>query len=541
MGIVLDNLRYTMAKDFLDSFGTRNYYIFASSLTDSDISGNNEGSAKLFIEKTIFGKKILLENVLFMIRKVIWTPGIVYTPYDDILDLSSSSFYVITEPESESGNYHVFKCLSNNNGAASIDMPTYSNGLASQNYLLRTADGYVWKYMYSTTNDTAKTYSTPTLFPVVDDAAVIADAKSGIDKIIVSNPTTNFGYDTRTGAVISVALSDSGGTRTIILNSGESDPVNEYFRINGYYKGYTFYATSSDGVNSRKYTIVDSGVNSNQKFFVSVSNYVDDDNINDTWSYTISPSVEIIGDGTGASATSKIVGGRITDIIIINSGQGYSRSIARIVPPTIGFNPNDPTSGHVTCALRVVPPPPAIYNSGAGHGSNPASELKTRYVAIVSQLNAADEEIIPSTNTYSKIGVVRDPVFDSGYPVVFDNRIKIEISSIEQLSVGDVVTQPSTNFNGIIHTIDSINNTVYVTEFYGPYIQQDSSFYLSGLVPLDDTQPLTTPAGRVEIETGGVAYPVYHMGSGELLYVSEFNSIERSENLSEQFKFIISF
>jgi hypothetical protein len=541
MGIVLDNLRYTTAKDFLDSFSSRKYYIFASSLTDQDVSGNNDRSSRLFVEKTIFGKEILPEDATFMVRKIMWTPGVVYSPYDDTTDLSSSLFYVISEPDSESGNYAVFKCISNNNSAASVDKPIYSSSLVSQNFILRTADGYIWKYLYSITNSVARAYSTTNLFPVATNRTVVNNAVRGIDRIVITNPTTNFGYDSRTGTIISVAASSTGGLRTITLNAGTSDPNNDYFRINGYYKGYTFYATSPDGVTSRKYIIADSGVNANQRFFVSVSNYVNGDITNDAWNYTITPTVEIIGDGTGASALSTVTAGRITDVVMLNSGEGYSRSRARIVAPTIGFNTGDPTSGDVACALRVVLPPPAIYDAKAGHGGNPAAELRARHVAILVQLDRADELVIPSTNMYSKVGIMRDPIFNSGFPHVFDNRIKIELASVSQLNVGDVVTQPSTDFRGIVHTIDDINSIIYVTEFYGPYNQNSNSFYLSSIVPLDDTQPLTTPAGRVEIQTDGIVYPTYQMGSGELLYVTEFEPIERSENLAEQFKFIISF
>jgi hypothetical protein len=546
MGIILDSLRYSVIKDFADSFTTRNYYLFASSLTDIDVSGNNENSTKLFFEKTIFGKKIDPSEVILMVRKLIWTPGTVYVPYDDTVDLSQSNFYAISEPDSESGDFVIFKCLSNNNGAASTDKPIYSESLASQNYILRTADGYVWKYLCSVTNSQALTYSTRTLFPVVSNPNVVASAKLGIDSIVIVNPTTNFGYETQTGFISSVRTTNTAEGYRIIFLSG-----NNFNPIRGYYNGYTFYTTSSDGVSSRKYIIRDSGINtSTQRPYVAVEGYVADDitvGLNpDTqlavvWNYSITPSVEIVGDGTGASAIATVVGSRITAITVLNGGQGYTRAIARITPPSIGFDPGAAASGDVVCSLRAILGPAGVYNSTAGHGGNPAFELRARHVAIVSQLDREDDQIIPTTNTYSKAGIVRDPSFNVTAPSVFDNRLKVLLSSVDQLKVGDVVTQSSSNFRGVIHSIDDINNIIYVTEFYGPYTQTTAQFYLSNIVPLDDSQPLTTPAGRIEILTNGVIYPSYQMGTGELLYVSEFEPIERSENLAEQFKFIISF
>lgn len=537
MGIVLDNLRYTLAKDFADSFSTKSYYVFVSSLTDSDISGNNDKSTRLFLEKTIFGKRVLTDDVLFMVRKIIWTPGSVYVPYDDTIDLSTVQFYVISEPDSESGDYTIFKCISNNKGAASTDKPTYSEALASQNYVLRTADGYVWKYMYSATNNEARIYSTSNLFPVIENLSVQNNAKKGIDNIFITNPTTNSGYASQAGIVTSVtSTSTDGGLRTIFLSGTNFNPIR------GFYKGFTFYASSPNGVISRKYTISDSGINTrNQRAYVSVTGYINGDIANGTWNYTISPSVEIVGDGSGASALSIVTNGRISDIVMLNSGQDYTRVKVRIVSPTIGFDPNIAVSGDVVCQLRPALAPPSLYNFASGHGGNPAAELRSRHIAIATQLNRQDELVIPSTNTYSKVGVVREPVFDNGNPTVFDNRVQVQLSSVEQLKAGDVVTQQSTSFTGIIHAVNDINNTIYVTEFYGPYTETDATFSISNVVPLDDTQPLTTPAGRIEIETAGVTYPAYQMGSGELLYVSEFEPIERSENLAEQYKFIISF
>lgn len=537
MGIVLDTLRYSILNDFVQSFYTKNYYIFASSLTGSDISGNDDASTKLFFEKTVFGKKVIPSDVLYMIRKTTWLRGAVYDQYDDTADLSKLNFYVVCEPDAESGDFAVFKCLSNNNGAPSVDKPVYTDALATQDNTLRTTDGYVWKYLYRVTSNQARAYSTLTMFPVVPDEDVVDNVKQGIDNIVIVNPQTNYGYDSHAGTVSSVrSAATQEGYRMLFLNGQNFNPIR------GFYKGYTFYTTSADGVTSKKYTVRDSGVNaSNQRPYVAVSGFVDGDLANVStvvWTYTITPAVEIIGDGTGASAISTVTNGRITGITVLNSGKNYTRVAARITPPTIGFNLS---SGDVTCILRPVLAPTSIYGAAGGHGGNPAAELRSRHIAVFSQLDSNDNNVIPATNKYSKIGIVRDPSFTSGTPELFDNRIRVSLASVSQLSPGDVVTQSTTNFRGIVHSVDSINSVIYVTEFYGPYAQSETSFFLSNLVPLDDGQPLTTPVGRVEILTGGVTYPTYQMGTGELLYVSEFDPIERGDNLAEQFKFIISF
>lgn len=537
MGIILDNLRYSLANDFARGFSSNNYYLFASSLTDADVSGNNDASAKLFLEKTIFGKKLQPNNVLFMVRKILWLSGTVYDQYDDAVDLSTLNFYVISEPDAESGDFAVFKCISNGNGSPSTDKPVYTEALASQNYTLRTSDGYVWRYMYKVTSSQAQTFSTTTLFPVIPDSAVVNNTKQGIDNIVITNPLTNFGYNSQTGSVLSIrSAATQEGFRVISLSGQGFNPIR------GFYKGYSFYVSSADGVTSKLYSVQDSGIGvSDQRPYVAVTGYVDGDlpNVSSvTWNYTISPAVEIIGDGTGATAISTVVNNRIVGISVLNSGENYTRVAARIIPPSIGFNPS---SGDVVCVLRAILAPTAIYDAVGGHGGNPASELRARHIVIFTLLDVEDDQVLPATNTYSKIGVVRDPVFSTEAPLLFDNRLRVSVGSTDRITPGDIVSQPSTNFRGIVHSVDSINSVIYVTEFYGPYVQTETSFFLSNLVPLDDNEPLITPVGRVEIATGGITYPSYEKGTGELLYVSEFEPIERSDNLAEQFKFIISF
>lgn len=540
MGISTTALRYSIMNDFIDSFDTSSYYVIGSNINSSTVSTNTERSAREFLEKAIFGKKVALSDVRFMVNRYIWQPNKVYTQYDDSLEFADSEFFVIVEPETEAGDYRVFKCISNNYGAVSVDKPVYNINLNVQNYKLQTADGYIWKYMYSVSSTDAQFFGTATLFPVIPDQNVISDSKLGIDNITVENPSQNFGYESQSGIVFSVrSVEEYAGARTIFLTS------IGFNQIRGYYSGYTFFTTSSNGVTSRKYTIVDSGVSTtDQRPYVIVSGYVEND-ITDpsvtTWTFSITPAVEIVGNGTGASALAVVVDGRITSVRMLATGQNYTRAIARIRPPNFGFNPG---AGDVSCKLRAVLSPSSVYIEPSGHGGNPAYELNSKHVLITAQFDSGDSATIPTSNTYSKVGLVRDPVFSSNTtPELFDARLQVEVSSAAQIFPGDVVSQTSTNFQGIVHSVDNINNIIYITEFFGPYSDQSetTSFFLSNITPLDDEQPLTTPAGRVEIVNNGVTYPSYTFNTGEVLYLSDFSPIERQSTLSEQYKFIISF
>lgn len=538
MGFNTNILRYNMMRDFVGGFASNTYFVFGSSLDTAPTLIDSTASSRIFLEKTIFGKKISGENsdVYYMISRNLWQSGTVYDQYDDAADMSLLNYYVVIDPVSESGDYDVFKCISNNYGAVSTEKPQYNQDIELNHYVLYTADGYAWKYMYSVTSDDVTAYGTTSLFPVIPDSIVEADAVRGINNIVVENPLDNYGYVSQSGTIESVnSVSTTEGYYIIYVH------VDSFNPIRGYYNGYTFYTTSSNGVVSRKYIIRDSGLRSgDQQPYVSVEGYTIGDITNPTsttWNYSILPSVEIIGDGTGASAIANMTDSRITSITMLNPGQGYTRALARITKPTFGFNPEDSQSGDVTCVLRVVISPLG------GHGSDPVMELISRNVLISAQFTVADGSTIPTTNSYSKIGIVKNPSFSTSNVSIFDNRILVELASTDQISVGDVATQPETDFSGIVHQVDSINNYVYLTEFNGPYFDQSESsdFYLSNMVSLDSSYPLTTPSGRVEIVTDGVTYPVYQQATGDVIYMSNFDPIQRDDNLSEQFKFIIAF
>lgn len=537
MGVKTSTLKYNTMKMFKDNISSNTCFIFASTLLDIDVTVNSDRSQRLFLEKTIFGKKILDTDVRFMIKNNLWVSGSIYDEYSDSLDITNLNYYVISAPTGGSGVYSIFKCLNNNYNSVSLDRPVFNDNLSIQNYILNTADGYKWKYMYSVNATDVEKYSSNGLFPIINDITVQSSSVKSIDKITVTNPADNYGYDTISGTVSSIASSSTGGLRTISITAKNFNSITDY------YINFCFYTKSSNGVTAKKYIIGASGLGPKGFPYIKVRGYIDGDisNLqNETWSFDILPQVEIIGDGSGADAISVVANSRITDIIILDGGVNYTRAIAKIVAPTFGFNPTDPNSSDKTCVLDVILPPRTNNTFGA-HGVLPELELSSSNLLITSLFLSADTPPIPNTNTYSKVGLVKEPVFSTSTPVAFDNRIRIEVASVTGLNQNDLINQTETNFFAKIHELDSINNYIYVTEYYGPYSDQSetAAFYLSNITPLNNTLPIETPVGRIDVI--GVTYPTYINGSGDVLYIKDFYQIARTSDLSEQFKFILEF
>jgi hypothetical protein len=103
-----------------------------------------------------------------------WVTGTVYDMYDDTdTNLIEDDFYVLTD------DFNVYKCLYNNDGGASTTKPT---GTSTTSF--STADGYVWKYMYTVGTADALKFLTNDYMPVRTDATVSSAAVDGAIEII---------------------------------------------------------------------------------------------------------------------------------------------------------------------------------------------------------------------------------------------------------------------------------------------------------------------------------------------------------------------
>lgn len=135
-------------------------------------------------------KRITTADVTHAVPRHDWTSGEVYTYYDDADTnlIESDSFYVITE------DYNVYKCLWNAGGAASTTKPT---GVSSSPFT--SADGYIWKYMYTVTTAKALKFLTNDYIPVQQ-----LDSDDGTDQ-----------WDVQAAAV-------DGGVHVVKVTSGGS-------------------------------------------------------------------------------------------------------------------------------------------------------------------------------------------------------------------------------------------------------------------------------------------------------------------------------
>jgi hypothetical protein len=106
-----------------------------------------------YIKKTFknmfYVKQLTSKNISPVVPRSDWTSGTVYTPYDDNIDMFTLNSNGVLTPNFYVRNTYdqIFKCIWNNNGAASTVEPVLYPGTITIQSVQTTSDGYKWVYI----------------------------------------------------------------------------------------------------------------------------------------------------------------------------------------------------------------------------------------------------------------------------------------------------------------------------------------------------------------------------------------------------------
>jgi len=258
------------AKLFKDSFAdtSENKYVFLAKIDsygdDDDnpdtatITPTNKRSEEITLHNEILAlKKILPADVTFVTRYHEWTSGTVYNQYSDSVDLSTytnqqegdadNSYFVVTGSDgNETGDAnevkYVYKCLDNNTESASTVQPITHSTAGTQPD--RETDGYVWKYMYSISQeDWDKWYGTDNRWVPIETLTTDDSTdqwtiqKTAIDGSVnhISGINANTLTTSDDGRAVTLTGDGTGFTATVVYNS----PTDRHFNITNAGSGYT--------------------------------------------------------------------------------------------------------------------------------------------------------------------------------------------------------------------------------------------------------------------------------------------------------------
>ena len=248
--IITSKFRNHNADQFYESFSeaaATKYYLFIGR-PQSFSSGAGGGTdiapptPKDSTEKELsyFRDMVALKNIStadtsYVIPRRNWTTGTTYDQYQHNYDSNNTStsgasnlydatFYVMNS------NYQVYKCMWNDGATASTTEPT---GTSTNE--LTTADGYVWKYMYSITTSEIQNFLSTDFMPVSTDSTVSSAAVDGeLSKVAVT--TAGAGYNNGTYTSVNVYGDGSSGVVTVVVAGGAVSTVT----VTTAGTGYTF-------------------------------------------------------------------------------------------------------------------------------------------------------------------------------------------------------------------------------------------------------------------------------------------------------------
>ena len=473
-----------------------NFYVFAArpkpyEPDDSVAEPNWENDYDSFFfmhEQMYFGRKLANTDVSFMVRTRPWVANTVYTEYDDKdHNFPSSPFYVMTSDN------HVFKCIYNNNRAPSLTEP---NVLQTEGLPATLSDGYRWKYLYTMTGPDRTKFSTQNFSPAKQNPAVQAGAiPGGILNIKVESGGSNF--PTNNGNILSI----DGNRITIAANASAQT---------NYYANSTITIFGAGNVITNR-RITESYLQGGNKIVV-VANSFNSNQASQGYSYSIAPTLQVVGDGVGFEGyfTVNPLNQSIVSVEIIDAGGGYNQANASAISGN-GFGGG--------AQLR-----PIISPKG-GHGADTFGELYAQHVGITAEF--ANTFQFPTDVTMRTVGLLKNPTVNGQLftELSFNQCANVAVSNTtaQNFDLGETVVGNVSRARGQVAFSNS--SLLIITGYKGGFIPGE---IING-----------QESGVQFTVTAVQSQPEIDVYSGEVLYIQNITPTERSPTTAEQLKLCI--
>lgn len=228
--------------------------------------------------------------------------------------------------------------------------------------------------------------------------------------------------------------------------------------------------------------------------------------------YATTPTVTVVGDGTGATAVATMVGGEIVKITMTSYGSGYSRA-SFVIDGT-------PTT---ECVGRAVITPHM--------GNDPVEDLKTSSIMLNIKPDGTEGNTFIVENEFRQIGVIQDPTKPDGTPYT---EVSGKVMSVIHLNA----TSPFTSGN-VIRGVTS-GAEAYINESYDNYVlyHQNQSTGFTPFVIGEAVEQVGTSLQQTI--TGLTAKQEIDRYSGDVLYVENRYRIIRDAEQQEDIKVVIT-
>ena len=241
--------------------------------------------------------------------------------------------------------------------------------------------------------------------------------------------------------------------------------------------------------------------------------------------YATAPTVNITGDGTGATATATVVAGVVTEISVTAKGTDYTVA-------DITFS----GGGGADAAARAVLAP------STGHGVDPVQELGGFYIGVNARLDGDEEGDFAIGQDFRQILLIKNP-YDFGTTNVSTAATRratrsMVLTSITTAPVEDnVLTGATSGAIAFVADYDAGTGTVY-------YYQNSKSGY--GTFQAAENVNITAGVNAGTSNAASISSlgdPEHQTGSGQVIFLENRNPINRpaTGNQIEDIKLIIEF
>lgn len=518
MGKILPSYKKAVIEELVDNIysNTSQYYAFAANpvaFSGAIPSIANTEYDTNFISnwQMMFGKKIKAGDISPVISKNIWEANTVYSSYDNTSNTLyvDNNYYVVCDQAFAGGNYYVYKCIDNANGAPSTVDPS-TIGTPNQPSTFQTSDGYKWRYMYSITEYNYQRFASEKYVPVYTDALISSTAfvYSGIEKVVITSPGS--GYRAYTNGIIRAVLNS-----TAIQIENEASASANFYRNSGIYIYNTLESTSQLAVISRYVS------NSLGKFVLFSDRITTNTITTGSTRYLISPAVVFTSDGDSkpkAYTTVNTTNYSIESIVMLEKGTNISWA-------NVAIQSNYGTGANV---YAVVPPP-------GGHGNDPVTELNVKGLAISFNFSNNESSTFPTANVlYNKIGIIKNP-YALTTRVRFgtvNKGAKYTANTFNQLLIANVTSAALFNPGDFVTGVRSgARGTVVFSNTTQLYLSGDKNFINNERIANSSGSIVST----IQIKKVGDIYTK----DLKPIYIDNINNVNRSNTQTEVFKLTI--
>ena len=208
--VITDRFRHSIVTDIIDGINdsSSTYYIglgrseYWDSSDTAPTPTNDLAEVREFRQSLQAIKKITATS--YVVPRINWISGTTYAQYDDTqVGYPSPSYYVMTE------NFGVYICLRTGRNAAGSTVASTIEPSGSNNHPFETADGYVWKFLYTISALEANYFLSSNYMPV---SKIIGSLDS--DATGIQTKHKEIQDTAQSGMITSILVTDGGSGYT---------------------------------------------------------------------------------------------------------------------------------------------------------------------------------------------------------------------------------------------------------------------------------------------------------------------------------------